>query len=151
MPATATLSTTTLTAPVSSSAPEISVASTSGLLPGMRLWVDRELMSVVSLGVGTLVNVQRGVDGSSASAHSSSSTVTIGRGDQFFSSDPTGQPSPEISVSPYINVVSGDVFLAQGSTLPEGSNVRWWQKVTTTYGVGSFGVVTATQAPTSST
>lgn len=151
MPATVTLSTTTLTAPVSSTSGLISVASTAGMTPGMRLWVDRELMSVVSLDVDPWVRVLRGVDGSAASAHNSSSTVTIGRGDQFYSSDPVGQPPAAIPVSPYINVLTGDVFLAQGSAQPGGSNVRWWQKVTTTYGAGAFGAVTTTQSPTAST
>jgi hypothetical protein len=151
MPATVTLSTTTLQQTAGASDSQIKVESTSGMFPGTRLWIDRELMTVVSLGVSPWVNVLRGVDGTSAQAHSSLSTVTIGRGDQFYSIDPVGRPFDAISVSPYINVLTGDVWLAQGDAQPDGTAVRWWQKVTTTYGVGALGVRTTTQDPTAST
>jgi DNA processing protein len=68
MPATVTLATTTLAEPVDASAGSIKVASTSSLTAGIRLFVDRELMSVVSLGLGSRVNVARGVDGIAHSA-----------------------------------------------------------------------------------
>lgn len=153
MPATVTLATTTLTNGVDSSAPAVLLASTAGISKGTRLWIDRELMEVISIGVDPWVNVLRGVDGSTASLHSSSSIVTIGRADQFYSTDPLGAPPSAIPVSPYINVISGDTWLAQGdaSPAPGVSVVRWWQKVQPTYGVGALGVRSVTYEPTSST
>ena len=147
MAATVTLSTTTLSEPVSASAGQIRVASTSGLTAGTRLFVDRELMSVVSLGVQSLVNVLRGVDGTGSAAHSSSAELTIGNGDQFYSADPIGRPPEAVPVSPYINVITGERFLAQGDELPAGETDRWWQKVETTYAVGALGVRTKTTNP----
>lgn len=153
MPATVTLSTTTLVDSVTAGASSIKLASTSGLTPGTRLFVDRELMSVVGLLVDPWVKVLRGVDGSSAAPHSSSATVTIGRADQFYGTDPQGAPPSEFPVSPYINVVSGDVFLAQGdaAAFPGQMVNRWWQKVTTTYGQGALSVRTTSADPTAST
>ena len=150
MPATVTLATTTLRAPVGGSENVITVASTSGLIPGIRLWVDTELMTVMGLGVNSQVQVQRGVDGSSSSPHASSALITIGRADQFYSVAPVGRPPDVIPVSPYIDVIAGNVYFAQGDASPAGLTNRWWQRVTTTYGVGALGVRTSTFDPTSS-
>lgn len=151
MPATVTLSTTTLSEGVDSSQGSIKVASTSGLLPGVRLFLDKELMSVINLGVGTNVNVRRGQDGTASAPHSSSSTIYIGNADQFYFSDPQGAPPSATQVSPYINARTGTVWHAQGDVLPDGQTYRWWQPVTTTYGTGALGVRTRTEDPTSST
>ena len=150
MPALVTLSTTTITEGVSASDQRISVGSTSGLYTGTRLWIERELLTVVSLGVNTIVNVIRGVDGTASAAHPSGSVVTIGRADQFYSTDPLGRPNDTILVSPWINIITGDTWYAQGDTLPNGAN-RWWQKMTTTYASSPLGIQTTTQDPTSST
>lgn len=148
MPATTTLATTTLNQSCGASDSQIKVASTSGLTAGIRLWVDRELMSVVSLGaVSPWVNVRRGVDGTAGAAHSLGSTLTVGSADQFYESDPVGAPPNVVLVSPWINVRSGDVWFAQGEAL----GTRWWQKQTTTYSAGPLGVRVKTQDPTSST
>lgn len=153
MPATVTLSTTTLAESIDAFAKQIKVADASGILPGYRLWMDAELLSVVSLGIATSaytqVNVLRGVDGSAAAPHSSAATITIGRADQFYSSNPVGAPPSAIPVSPYINVVNGSVWYAQGDS--EGGGNRWWQQQQTTYSVGALGVRQAVQDPTSST
>lgn len=149
MAATVTLSTTTLVDGCTPSAQQIKVASTSGLTAGTRLFVDRELMKVVSLDIDPWVNVLRGVDGTSASAHSSGGTLYIGRGDQFYQSDPVGSPSVVIPVSPYINVVTGGVWFARGDA--KDRSIRWWQQQSTTFGVGSLGVRTTTLEPTVST
>lgn len=151
MPATVTLSTTTLLASVGAGDRQILVASTSGLAAGVRLWVDRELMSVAGLGVGNWVDVLRGQDGTAGQHHDSGTTITIGQPDQFYSQDPVGAPPEAILVSPWINVINGSVWFAQGDTLPTGGTSRWWQKQTTTYGVSALGVRTTTLDPTSST
>lgn len=151
MPATVTLSTTTIASPVGRNDAQVKVASTSGLTPGIRLFVDRELMQVVSLGVSSLVNVRRGVDGTAADRHNANSTVYIGAGDQFYTYDPTGVPPDAILVSPWINVRTGDIWLAEGDPDPTGTLPRWWQKQTTTRAIGPLGIRTVTLDPTSST
>lgn len=149
MPATYTLSTTSFLIPVSQGATQVKVASTSGLTPGVRLFADKEMMQVVSLGVSTLVNVKRGVDGTAAAPHGSDVTVYIGTGDQFFAYDPVGQPPPIVLVSPHINVRTGDVWFAQGDDLTSGQ--RYWQKQSVARAVGPLGVLTATPDVTAST
>jgi hypothetical protein len=151
MPATVTLSTTTLLEGVGAGDRQVRVASTSGLTPGKRLFFSSELATVVSLGVGTWVNVLRGVDGTAAQPHDAGETIIIGRADQFYGSDPVGAPPEAIPVSPYVNVINGSVWFAQGDTLPTGQALRWWQKQSATYGVGALGVRTVTLDPTSST
>lgn len=147
MPATVTLSTTTLAANVGAGDRQVKVLSTSGLIPGLRLFCDGELMTVVSLGVDPWVNVLRGVDGSAAQAHSSGNTIFIGRGDQFYSVDPSGAPPESIPVDPYINVINGSVFYAQGDTFGK----RWWQKRSTAYEIGALGIPHEVNDPSSST
>jgi len=134
MPASATLATTTLTYQIDPADHELIVASGSGIYPGYRLWIDRELITVKSLPDSlNTVKVIRGVDGTAPSRHSSSSTVTIGRADQFFATDPYGAPGSVVAVSPYINVLNGKIWYAQGDALPDGLTRRWWQEVTYTY------------------
>jgi hypothetical protein len=151
MPATVTLSTTTLAEAVGPSAKAIKLTSTAGVLPGMFLFLDGELMRVVSLGVDPWVNVLRGQDATPAANHVSLVTVYIGRGDQFYGSDPVGRPPAAIAVSPWINVRNGKVFFAQGDTLPEAHADRWWQAQETEFGIGALGVRTKTRNPESST
>ena len=152
MPATVTLATTTLTYGVNAGAGEVELSSVSGINPGYRLWIDRELMKVLSIVTGTTrVKVSRGVDGTAASAHSSTSTVTIGRGDQFYTTDPVGAPPAEILVSPYINVINGKTWYAQGDAEPSLGPVRWWQQPETTYSYGALGIRESSVDLTSST
>lgn len=153
MPATVTLGTTTLLSPVLQGDAQITVASLSGLFPGIFLYVDRELMAVNGFGVGTQVNVRRGVDGTIATPHTSGSTMYIGRGDQFYDLSPEGVPIASIPVSPYINVRTGQIWFAQGDATPSatGTSNRWWQLQATTYDVGAMGVRTTVLSPTTST
>lgn len=145
----ATLSTTSFSAPVGKFDSQVKVASTSGLTPGMRLFADRELMQVVSLDVSTLVNVRRGIDGTSAERHGTDVTVYTGTGDQFYAHDPVGRPREDLLVSPHINIRTGDVWFAQGDGTATGE--RWWQKQSIGHGVGPLGVRTTTPDITSST
>jgi hypothetical protein len=150
MPATVTLSTTSLAAGAGASDSQIKASSTSGLTPGVRLFCDGELMEVVSLGVSPWVNVRRGVDGTSAAAHPQMALCYIGRAYQFYGSDPVGAPAPQIPVSPYINAINGAVWFAKGDSGPQGISVRWWQRQSTTYGTGPLGIRTTTLDPVSS-
>lgn len=150
MPATETLATTSLVAPIGTSDTVICVASPTGVVKGMGLWVDKELMRVIGPDVvantGYCFKVRRGSSGTIASAHFGGATVTIGRGDQFYFSDPTGQPPLAVPVSPWINTANGKVWVAQGDDVNGNAN-RWWQEVTTTYGVGALGVLTTDTNP----
>jgi hypothetical protein len=152
MPATVTLATATLTYSVTPDAVEVQLSSVSGVDPGDRLWIDRELMKVNSVVTGTTrVKVNRGVDGTAATRHASSAVVTVGRADQFYTTDPVGSPAMVIPVSPYINAINGRVWMSQGDALPDGNAYRWWQEVTQTYGIGPLGVRTQVANLSSST
>lgn len=151
MAATVTLSTTTLTYAANDSDSAVILGSTSGITSGVRLYIDRELLTVISLGLatnlGTSVNVLRGVDGTGSSRHPSGSTVTIGRGDQFYASDPAGLPPDVVLVSPWINVITGTSWTAQGDETGPGLSGRFWQQTVTTPSIGSLGVRVTTTAP----
>lgn len=146
-----TLASTTLARRCDHKTTLVKFSSTSGLTPGTCVWVDRELMSVVSLDVDPWVNVKRGIGGSAASAHSPFATVLIGTPDQFFNSDPVGMPDRVTLVSPYVNVLTGDSWIAVGDDEPTGLDSRWWQKQVTTYGTTSLGIRTQITAPPDST
>lgn len=150
MPATVTLSTTTLQANVSNGETQVKVASTTGLTPGTRLFVEGEVMSVVSLGVNPWVNVNRGVDGTASLPHNSLATVYIAAPNQLYATNPVGRPPAVIAVSPWINVKDNRVWFAQGDTLPYNVANRWWQEALTNYDTSVLGVTVATQSPTSS-
>ncbi|MDA1095310.1 MAG: hypothetical protein O3A25_18920 [Acidobacteria bacterium] len=140
MAATTTLATTTLTYAVGAGDRAVTLGSTSGVVPGVQLHADRELLQVVSVGLGTSVNVLRGRGGTSASRHTSGVTATIGQPDQFYSSDPQGLPAIPPLVSPWINVLTGDQWLAQGDETGASVEGRWWQKVASAYSIGALGV-----------
>jgi len=145
-----TLSTTTLAALVGPLDSAVLLASVTDVLPGMRLYVDRELMGVLSLGLGTSVNVLRGVDGTATTAHSSSQAVTLGTADQFYQQDPVGPPG-DVPVSPWINVVNGTSWTAQGDETGANQQARWWAKTQAAHAVGALGVRTVTSAPSDNT
>lgn len=151
MPATVTLATTTLEAPLDAQSSRVKLTSTSGVGPGLRLYVDGELLTVVRVDVDPWVVVLRGQEGSKQTSHPSGFTVYIGRGEQFYQYDPVGRPPDAVPVSPWINVQNGSVWFAQGDTQPDGISDRWWQIQRTTYDQGPLGVRVKTQDPTAST
>jgi|SRR6185503_1155913 len=151
MPATVTLATTALDAPLDATSKRLKLVSTAGVLPGMSLWIDRELVDVTRIEVDPWVEVQRGVDGTLATPHVSSSVVYIGNADQFYATDPVGRPIEAIPISPWINVRNGKVWFAQGDVLPNGFGDRWWQEQVITRDVGALGIRTKTFDPTAST
>jgi len=141
MAATTTLGVTSLESPISENETQVKVASTSGITAGMRLYADRELMSVVSpgpAGTSTFI-VRRGVDGTLATKHTAAVPVFVGSGECFFSTDPQGTPPYASLVLPYINVRSGDIFVPQGDTDPKTSQSRWWQKMVFSFDHGTLG------------
>lgn len=142
--ATVTLASTTLASPVDGTLSTISVASTANITPGQALFVDRELMRVVSIGVASginkNINVLRGRDGSVTSRHAAGQMVWIGRGDQFYDVDPKGSPPAVVPVLPYINVLTGDIWTVMGDDGPPQSANRWWALQNTYQNVGPLGV-----------
>lgn len=151
MPATVTLATTTLTSPVGVTDNIINLADTTGLFKGLRLYVDGEMMKVMNTLSLLQATVARGVDGTGAAAHPSGVTIYIGRADQFYERDPIGAPPAVILVSPYINVIDGRVWFAQGDASSTGTSNRYWTQQTNTHTGGELGFRTSTLDPTSST
>lgn len=126
MSALATLATTTLAAPVSSSDSSVSLASVSDVVAGQFLYCEQELMKVISVDYGGLTaRVTRGAHGTAGKAHTSLAVVTIGRGDQFYDTNPFGAPPIVQLVSPWINVLTGEQWTAQGDENPLGPNLYW--------------------------
>lgn len=150
MPALTTLATTTLLAPVTVSDSCISLSSTSGITPGVRLYIDRELMTVLRADPnGTYVS--RGHGGTATSAHGTSATVTIGRADQFYMDNPVGVPPVPPLVTPWVNVITGEQWIAQGDETGGQVTDRYWAKLNTSRQVGALGVRQSTIDPTSAT
>ena len=150
MPATTTLTQTSLAGDITGSDRLVRLASTSGLAAGLFLYCDGELLRAVSLdGPSGGWLCARGVGGTQSRRHQAGALVYIGSGDQFYQIDPVGSPAPIILVSPYINVRNGTVWFAQGDALSE--QPRWWQRQTVVYGQTGAGARTFTYEPTSST
>jgi hypothetical protein len=152
MPAFATLASTTLAEGCDGASTRIKLTSTTGLTGTVsRIWCGGELMKFERVDISPWVIVRRGVDGSKASPHASGEAIYIGQADQFFYGPPAGRPDATVLVSPYIDVVNGNVYFAQGDTTPTATANRWWQIQTTTRTSGPLGVQTSTLDPTSST
>jgi len=121
------------------------------MLPGMRLYLDGELATIIRLDADPVVIVGRGVDGTAGRAHPAGVTVYIGRADQFYAGPPIGSPPAIIPVSPYIDTMNGQVWFAQGDASSAGSANRWWQQQTQTHGGAVLGSRSSTFDLTSST
>jgi hypothetical protein len=152
--ATVTLASTTTTRLVAAGDSEIPVASATGILPGLCLYLADSVMGrgelcTVLRVTGLAVAVLRGVEGTATAAHAVGATVTIGRPDQFYRLDPVGAPPLALAVSPWINVLTGTQWLAQGDEVGGGTGLRFWQPVTTTVTPGVLGGRLTTQTPTS--
>lgn len=91
------------------------------------LYVDRELMAVVSV-QGTTLQVQRGVQGTVASPHKSGTMVLFGRNLWFYGNDPGATPSSgtgvsgvsctaaSVLVTPYLNYRTGAQWICSTIT-----------------------------------
>ncbi|MBS1117393.1 MAG: hypothetical protein H6Q87_1777 [candidate division NC10 bacterium] len=110
-----TMSSTTLSAAVTATASQITVASETGITvysvsaktPATHLFVDRELMEVTAIS-GTTLTVKRGVSGI-VSAHESGAKVWLADPDHFSYVEKAGyEASP--ALQPLINPVTGEFF-----------------------------------------
>jgi len=100
----AAITSTTAAAAIGASDTTIQVASATGIAANTTvLVVEQEMMSVVSI-TGTVVRVTRGAFGSKAAAHTSGSTVFIGKPTDFPSNT---WGSPIASTSYVINCMTG--------------------------------------------
>jgi hypothetical protein len=149
--ATASLTSTTFSVTVEPSDTRVLLASTSGISPGVRLYAGRELLGIeVLTGIGNEAIVRRGLEGTAASRHATNETVWIGRADQFSSSDPTGLPPAVLLVYPYINVLTGVAWVAQGDETGPGNAGRIWAPMTVAMSAGALGnQQTTTTVPSS--
>lgn len=149
MQATFTLATTTFASPIAVSDTQVNLTSTSGIVPGVFLFANRELFKVERLtGIGNLVVVLRGREGTPTGPHGTGETVYIAAGYQLFDQDPTGLPVGAAFSNPYINIKNGVVWVTQGDDIGPGALARSWQPVTTTQTIGSYGVrVTTVTTP----
>ena len=107
----ATLTTTTLSAAISStSVKAIVVASATGFTANTTsLFVDKEFMSIEAVN-GTTITVIRGAFGTKAALHNSGATLYVGPSNYFFSSDVSGGcTSTNLLVLPFINTNNGKI------------------------------------------
>lgn len=144
------LTTTTLSTAVGSpTADTVVLASATTAAAGGVLYIDRELMGIVSVS-GTSVRVTRGQQGTAAAPHGASSIVIIGPAASLQASGPYGlssfgqsdPPMGSCTTAPYrflpiINVVSGDVWSCRWIG---GSATKVWAATNVVYmnGVNSL-------------
>ncbi len=145
MAALATLPTTTFATDIGSSDSTVNVASTTNIVVGLFLVSGAEAMQVTGFGPVTgLVTVIRGKLGTAARRHAATDIVWIGRGDQFYETDPTGPPMSGPRVAPHVNVLNGNVWWPLNNTTDASGR---WQLTTTTYTTGPLGVQTVVVNP----
>jgi len=102
------LTSTTLSFACSSADTLLTLASVSGVVPGVLLSIDSEILQVATLtGVSTQVRVRRGVNGTASTAHAAAATVYVGVPADF------AIPAQDIVVAP-----SGSVLTGQGPGAP---------------------------------
>lgn len=124
----ATVNSTTLAAAITSKDQlVINVTSATTMVVGQFLFVDNESMVITSFdpNVGTLVRVQRGRDGTSATVHASGTLIWSGPGRNFYAYDVSGPctATQEIAL-PHINTKTGSIFDCRGAT----STTQVWSR-----------------------
>ena len=140
-----TLGQTTLSSAATSSATQIQLASLTGIngygpnlqpipsqsaSPQSDIFIDREEIEVRSVPTtGTVIQVRRGINGTTAVAHASGAMVLSGPAIAFYTNDPGGTPSAGLGVAdggscttantlvtPWVNVRSGAQWLCSTIT-----------------------------------
>lgn len=104
-----TLTSTTLTRALDSSALVVYVASATNVLVGDLIFCGREAMRVDSV-LGLVVRVSRGYAGTLGESHPSGATVYAAPAWAFYIRDPVGVPPSEVPVTPWINLATGVVW-----------------------------------------
>jgi len=110
MAAQTTVNTTTLSAAVTKSQTQVTVASATNVAVGNILYVDREAMKVVTLS-GTNATVRRGQEGTAAVAHASGAVVYTAAPQYFYATEVSGTctSTDEIAL-PHISVATGNIY-----------------------------------------
>ena len=139
-----TLGQTTLSSKVGQGDTQIQLASTTGVYgyaanlqpvpsnpsnPQSNCYIDREELEIRTVpSTGTVVQVRRGVNGTTASAHASGQMVLCGPAIAFYTNDPGGTPATggsvgglacttaNVLVTPWINVRTGAQWLCSTIT-----------------------------------
>jgi len=138
-----TVTSTTLSSAVAATDSIINVASATGITadPQTTLYIDREVMPVVSVS-GTAITVRRTAR---ATAHISGAVVWVGRPNWFRSTDPSGACTVTTEhVHPWVNTATGSVWYCSGGRWnPVGDNYVfispgncWMTAATTTISTG---------------
>lgn len=115
------LTSTTLSAAVTSSANTIRVASASGITvsagtTATGLFIDNEYLVVTAVN-GTTLTVSRGQSGTRANSHASGATVLAGPPRAFYDVDPSGScTAAQTAYTPYINILTGNQWLCSTVT-----------------------------------
>lgn len=146
MAALATLPTTTFYADTGTADGLVSLTSTADVQVGLYLVSGAEAMQVTGFGpVAGLVTVLRGKLGTASRRHAATDPIWIGRGDQFYETDPVGPPVTGPHVQPRINVLEGNVWWpVYNGTAASGR----WVLTTATYTTGALGVPQVVYNPT---
>lgn len=129
----AIINTTTLSAdlpaPVQGSpAQRISLTSGSTVAVGQDIYVDAELMTILSAtNTTTQWNVNRGQDGTAARAHASGAQAFTGPSSYFRNNNPVGPcVSTSLVARPYIRATEGNIYdCAPVSTLTGSTAATW--------------------------
>ena len=114
-------------------------------------YCEGELMRLVRQGLGSRFVAMRGLHGTSASHHDAGAQMYLGLGYHFYNHDPLGSPPNALEVSPWINVLNGTVWFAQGDSEPGHTTRRWWVKQEMKEATNSLGVREFTLDPIEST
>lgn len=124
------LTTTTLNANMAASDATMTVTSSTGFVVGQLVLIDYEVVRIQNLngtaGTSTLINVQRGVDGTRAAAHDNAKAIWItAQNNDFKQVDPDWSADAtrglgQAAILPWINTRTGTIW-----DLNAGTNVRW--------------------------
>lgn len=144
----ATTATTTLSAAVTQSAQQVTVASATGISAtgnplnstNTILYVDKEAMRVLTVN-GTVIGVQRGSDGTAQTAHASGSLVWVGPPSYYSNGDPSGACTATQQLNlPRVAEMTGKIWDCVGGQWGPQSVSAFWVPPTA-----------CTTAPTTST
>ena len=126
----------------------VNLSSVVGIIPGYHcIFVDDELIKIVSFGLGTSVNGIRGIEGTTNERHGSGSAVYIGPAHYFNYRDPNGIPGRPPLTNPWINLLNGNVWFAEGDESGPNVDARRWVLQTTMLGAGPLGINSVTLTP----
>lgn len=107
----------------------MTVASATGFTVGNYVLIDLEVVQITSVN-GTTIGILRGQLGSAAVPHATSRRVITGALAHFQNRDPnfaatSTRGAGDATFSPFINVLTGDVFMCGTSGMAAGASCTW--------------------------